>query len=83
MIIVKCVLVNKHIYLDTRSKFLINKKCHTPITKHSLADKIISLEDSEDRINAVINEFKDKTHKNIAENDIEFFEKVYLELAGN
>lgn len=47
------------------------------------ADKIISLEDSEDRINSVINEFKDKTHKNIAENDIEFFEKVYLELAGN
>ena len=30
-----------------------------------------------------INEYKDKAHQNIAENDIDFFEKVYLELAGN
>ncbi|RVU24818.1 glycogen synthase [Sandaracinomonas limnophila] len=47
------------------------------------ADKVISLENAEERTNKVVNEFKDKTHQNIAENDVEFFENVYKELAGN
>ncbi len=48
------------------------------------ADKVVSLENAENsRIQSIIDEFKSKTYQNIAENDLDFFEKLYLELAGN
>ena len=31
----------------------------------------------------LIDEYQDKTFQNIAENDLDFFEKTYLEMSGN
>jgi len=48
------------------------------------ADKIVSLENADNsRIQTIIDEYQDKTFQNIAENDLDFFEKAYIELAGN
>ena len=48
------------------------------------ADKIVSLENADNtRIQPIIDEFQDKTFQNIADNDLDFFEKTYIELAGN
>jgi len=48
------------------------------------ADKIVSLENADNsRIQPIIDEFQDKTYQNIADNDLDFFEKTYIELAGN
>jgi starch synthase len=48
------------------------------------ADKVVSLVNADNsRIQSIIDEFQDKTYQNIAENDLDFFEKTYMELAGN
>lgn len=49
----------------------------------SYADKIVALDTSEAHVQPIVNEYQDKTYQNIAENDIDFFEKVYKDLAGN
>lgn len=47
------------------------------------ADKLVSLENVDNtRIQSIIDEHQTKTYQNIAENDLDFFEKAYLELAG-
>jgi starch synthase len=47
------------------------------------ADKVVSLENVDNtRIQSIIDEYKEKTHQNIAENDLDFFEKAYIEMAG-
>lgn len=48
------------------------------------ADKIVSLQNAENtRIQSIIDEFQNKTFQNVAENDLDFFEKAYIEMAGN
>jgi starch synthase len=47
------------------------------------ADRVVSLENVDNtRIQSIIDEYKEKTHQNIAENDLDFFEKAYIEMAG-
>ena len=47
------------------------------------ADKVVSLVNVDNtRIQSIIDEYKEKTHQNIAENDLDFFEKAYIEMAG-
>ena len=47
------------------------------------ADKVVSLENVDNtRIQSIIDEYKEKTHQNIAENELDFFEKAYIEMAG-
>jgi starch synthase len=48
------------------------------------ADKIVSLENADNsRIQSIIDEYQHKTSQNIADNDLDFFEKTYLEMSGN
>lgn len=44
------------------------------------ANKIITLDTANDVAKSIADEFQTKTHANISENDIDFFEKFYLEL---
>ncbi len=47
------------------------------------ANKVITLDTANEVAKSIADEFQSKTHSNISENDIDFFEKFYLELVGN